>query len=657
MANNRFDFEVAAKDEASATLKGLEETVRKMLPALDQAGEKLKLGGQETSDGLGSLGGKLSQLSAFAKSGVQYFGDMVPPLKMVGGLADRYGGMLLRMGGVGALAYGAARGVSALAGGLADAGKEAYNLGVQSKDAGMKVHDLTQVAGAMEILGADTDTARASVEALSRSLTEAYNGRKADFTAMMNDINAPIYERADHTADTMKTLEKLAEIFPSLGAQKQKTVADFLGLTPEMLALLREGARYKQLLTKSDQFGLTVSDSDVEKLNDVNTQLTEISARMKGLKRESKNAVYSALLSDGSIKDSLVGVNDVLQHGPDNIALMHVLGVTRGKEADELREILQNGDLYNSMSLTDKVSLDFGMMTDSIRQKYADWHRPVDKANQLMRDVNAANHPASSHPTAIPPINTANYGQPDNHAFGLRNNNPGNLREAPNASGTVLTQNGPFVRFGSQKDGLAALSRQLMLYGDRGKNTLADFIPTYAPKGENNTQAYITDVSRKTGFSPDQKIDLHSPVVLERLIAAMISHEQGTQPFSLQEIQQGINEAIVDPRWSGKRDSQQLLAQRRLFPAVVPPERLPPAPSQERQHINAPQTQEAQPSSSIVTQPGHQVLVTALTQAILQAQKDGKNQIEVILTNDQTGERRVVSLPPGGKVTTSMGYR
>lgn len=649
MANNRFDFEVAAKDEASATLKGLEETVRKMLPALDQAGEKLKLGGQETSDGLGSLGGKLSQLSAFAKSGVQYFGDMVPPLKMVGGLADRYGGVLLRMGGVGAVAYGAVQGVRALASGISEAGQDAYNLGVQAKNAGMSVHDLTQVAGAMEILGTDTNTARQSVVDLSRALTDAFNGRKADFTGLMNQINAPIYERADHTADTMKTLEKLAEIFPTLSAQKQKTVADFLGLNDATLALLRDGAHYKALLAKSDKFGLTITGEQIQQLQEINAQENEFFARLEGYKTQLKLGAYDWLMG-GHADAAMSEVKNSQVHDKDSNASFY-----HGNQQDDILHRARRDEGFKaSLSFGEGVELALGHPGKTLQTKLNARYLAAWKAQALQSDTHEV---VTAAPANLPPRNPQMYSQSDNHAVGLRNNNPGNLREAPNTSGTVLTQNGPFARFSSSDDGLAALSRQLMLYGDRGKNTLTDVISTYAPKGENNTQAYITDVSRKTGFSPDQKIDLHSPVVLERLITAMISHEQGTQPFSLQEIQQGINEAIVDPRWSSKRDNQQLLAQRRLFPAVVPPERLPLAPSQERQHINAPHTQETQPSSSIVTQPGHQVLVAALTQAMLQAQKGGKNQIEVILTNDQTGERRVVSLPPGGKVTTSMGYR
>ncbi|WP_337049771.1 hypothetical protein [Serratia fonticola] len=635
--DNRFDFELAGKDDISDTLKHLEEVVQKMLPALDQANDKLKLGGQGTTDGLEAIGGKLSQLSTFAKSGVQYFGDMVPPLKMVGGLADRYGGVLLRMGGAGAVAYGAVQGIKALAGGLATASQEAYNLDVQAKNAGVSVHDLTRVAGAMEILGADTDTARSSVENLSKAFNDAKNNRNAAVLGAMQLVHASIFSRSDGTADTMKTLENLAEIYPKLSAQNQKTVADALGLNEATLALLRDGAHYKELLSKSDQLGLTVSGDTTQKLTDVNSQLNELSASWEGLKRKTENNLFSGLLSDGSVSDGLAGANDLLQHGPDNIALMHVLGVSRGNEANELREIKQNKELYNTLSTTDKVSLDFGVMTDSIRMKYENWHKPVNTANQLMSDVNSIRKQESSYPTNIPPLNNNLYEKNKKDSFGLRNNNPGNLREAPNTSGNSYTKNGVFAKFKTPEEGLAALSRQLMLYADRNKNTLNDILPIFAPKKENNTQAYIDDVSKKTGLSPTAPLDLHSPDVLERLMPAIINHENGVQPFTLPQIKQAIHDSIFDPQWSGKRDSQQLLMQRQTYA---------PTSSQQGNVFEQPQ--------GIVDQSNNQALVAALSQAMLQAQREGKSQIELVITNGSTGEKHVVTLPPGGKVTTSM---
>ncbi|MNE50751.1 hypothetical protein D3C80_1453440 [compost metagenome] len=59
-------------------------------------------------------------------------------------------------------------------------------------------------------------------------------------------------------------------------------------------------------------------------------------------------------------------------------------------------------------------------------------------------------------------------------------------------------------------------------------------------------------------------------------------------------------------------------------------------------------------SSSIIVQNSNQELVSVLSQAMQQAQKEGKSQIELVITNGSTGEKRVVTLPPGGKVTTSM---
>ncbi|WP_387440508.1 hypothetical protein, partial [Photorhabdus sp. RM105S] len=67
------------------------------------------------------------------------------------------------------------------------------------------------------------------------------------------------------------------------------------------------------------------------------------------------------------------------------------------------------------------------------------------------------------------------------------------MRDAPNGIGYVQGKSGTFVKFGNDHDGLSALARQLMLNGDRGKNTVNSTISTHAPPGgidRNNTQAY-----------------------------------------------------------------------------------------------------------------------------------------------------------------------
>lgn len=631
MAGNRFDFELVAKDEASATLRALEDTVAKMVPNLDKAGEKMQLGGKRSIEGLDDLGDRLSKINTFAKSGVQYFGDMVPPLKLAGELAGRYGGAIAKIGVGGAVAYGVGQGIASLAGGMKEAAEDAYNLNVQAMDAGMSIHDLTQVAGGMRILGADTDKARDSVESLSRALTDAMNNRQSTITGVLNQIGVPIVERADHTADTMKTLENLAKVFPTLSAQKQRTVADALGLTPEMLALLRDGAHYKALLSKSDSLGLTVSDDTVQKLSGLNDTLNEVSASWEGLKNRTKNNVFGGIMNDltigghkilkSGVKDGLEGVADLFDNG-DFTGLSHAMGFISTENATKLRRIQGDKSLYSSLSRRERGAVDAGFYTDAVKKRYDSAYGATDQAGLLLQDMNAVTHIDN---TGKPPGNNSMYDQPRNNALGLRNHNPLNLRSASNETGKVFAgKNGYFSRFGSDEDGLAAASRQLFLYGDRGKHTLQDVISTFAPHNENNVENYVSDVSRETGFKPGENIDLHSPDVLKRLLPAMIKEEQGTQPFSRNEIDSGIHDAIFDPRWSGKRNPDYLLAQR---------------------------SQGEQPG--IITPDQTAELTKVLKDMVAQSGQDGKARLEVTLTN-ANGEQKRIQVPFGARVSTSM---
>ncbi|MGP0906911.1 hypothetical protein [Serratia sp. CY76391] len=617
---NKFDFELEGKDDLSGTLKNLEDVVKKMLPALDQADKKLKLGGQETVDGLDKMGGKLSRLSTFAKSGVQYFGDMVPPLKMVGGLAERYGGVLARLGGVGVVAYGAVQGVKALAGGLSAAGQEAYNLGVQAKNSGMSVHDLTQVAGAMEILGADTDTARQSVVDLSRSLTDALNNRKADFVGMMNQINAPIYERADHTADTMQTLEKLAEIFPTLSAQKQKTVADFLGLNDATLALLRDGVHYKELLAKSDKFGLTISNDQIQKLQEINSQENEFFARLDGLTTQLKLDAYNWTIG-GHAETAMNNVEKSKNYDKDSaVSFYH-----GNQQEDILHRARRDADFKNTLTFGEGVELALGHPGKSLQEKLNKRYLASWKAQSLAADVRSI--AASSHPTAIPPQYAVNQ-----NSLQVKNNNPWDLNFAGQqwATKEQRGEGSRFAHFDTPEHGVMKADDQLLRYY-QGKSkaahyqplsTLRGIISTASPKKDhNNTDAMIAGASKELGISPDSLLDLNNVFERARVLHALFNQE-GNNPYGVQQIQQIIQSKTA----AGDRYKDE---------GLIPSMRLPGQPS-------------------IITQEKNQELVSALTKAIMQAQKEGGSQVELVITNGNTGEKRVVTLPPGGKVTTSM---
>jgi hypothetical protein len=97
--------------------------------------------------------------------------------------------------------------------------------------------------------------------------------------------------------------------------------------------------------------------------------------------------------------------------------------------------------------------------------------------------------------------------------------NPGNLRPAGASTG--------FQNFGTPEEGLAALDKNLQSYGKQGVNTVSAIISKWAPPTENNTAAYISDVSKRLGVDPGQPLNMDSPIVRQALSTAITLHEQG----------------------------------------------------------------------------------------------------------------------------------
>ena len=644
--SNSFDFELVASDQVSEAIDRINEAVRDLEPKLDKTKEGLKLGGQETADGLSSFISRLENMSKSARDNVQYIGDMVPPLKMVGELTGKMG----TLGLVGAAGYG----LKQIAYGFREASREAYNLDVSAKNAGMRVAEFSRLAGAMQINGSDRESARASIEGFAKALKEANSGSNKGMMGAFAMIGVEIQKNKDGSVDTLKTLQEIAKIFPTLRPEQQKSFADALGMTPEMLALMREGGRLTELLTKSDKFGLTVDPALNQQLSEVNVTMNELSASWDGLWQRSKNKALKTILSDGSVKDGLEGVTDLFTNG-DFTGLSHALGFINSDDAAKLRRIQNDKNLYNSLPRSERGQVDAGFMTDAVRKRYDANYRATDSALQLQNDLSAISRPQSNVARGNVP-----YGETKNNAIGFRNNNPGNLRVAANATG----KNGGFSTFANDADGRAAMARQLMLYGDRGNNTLAGIIHTYAPQSENNTRAYIESVSKSTGFGAQQRINLHDPDVLKTLMAAMIKHESGAQPYTEDELGDSVRTAIIDDRWKGLR-SPEVLAQQRydIISGSQTGNREPTILSNPRDGndeddiISGSQTgnRESIILSDTRKKSDESVLGDNLARSLKEAMSEQSLKLEITMVNDK-GERKTYNAENNGRITTAMNY-
>lgn len=130
---------------------------------------------------------------------------------------------------------------------------------------------------------------------------------------------------------------------------------------------------------------------------------------------------------------------------------------------------------------------------------------------------------------------------------GARNNNPGNLEFHGQAGATREAGSGRFAKFGSMAQGVAALGRQLQLYGSRGVNTLRGIISRYAPGHENDTASYIRTVSRMTGFGADQQLNLNDAGTLGLLIRGISTVENGSNIVGREDMLSGLKQLRERP--------------------------------------------------------------------------------------------------------------
>lgn len=129
---------------------------------------------------------------------------------------------------------------------------------------------------------------------------------------------------------------------------------------------------------------------------------------------------------------------------------------------------------------------------------------------------------------------------------GIDNNNPGNIEFSKSNPWEGQTgSDGRFAKFETPEHGIRALGRNLLSYQRQGIDTVSDIINRWAPPDDNNdTSAYIKAVCAQLGVTADQPLDASNPDTLKALCAAIIHHENGSQPYSDQQLSTGVSAAI-----------------------------------------------------------------------------------------------------------------
>lgn len=130
-------------------------------------------------------------------------------------------------------------------------------------------------------------------------------------------------------------------------------------------------------------------------------------------------------------------------------------------------------------------------------------------------------------------------------ARGLRNNNPGNIEAGSNSWDGQAGSDGRFAKFVTPEHGIRALGKNLLSYQRQGYDTVSEIVNRWAPPSDNNdTAAYIKAVCAQLGVTANQPLDASNPDTLQALCAAIIKHENGTQPYSPDQLSTGVSAAL-----------------------------------------------------------------------------------------------------------------
>ena len=122
---------------------------------------------------------------------------------------------------------------------------------------------------------------------------------------------------------------------------------------------------------------------------------------------------------------------------------------------------------------------------------------------------------------------------------GIRNNNPGNIRGGDVIwNGETGRDDKDFVVFESAVFGVRAMARTIKTYQEKYfLVTIRQIVERWAPASENETESYIQSVAGRSGVAADAYIE---PENIPAIIAAMIYHENGRQPYAMSLIEEGI---------------------------------------------------------------------------------------------------------------------
>jgi len=430
--------------------------------------------------------GKSVGLDRFAKGIGTFASKAGKGISSVVGIGAPMEGLLT---GGGMATAGVAAGAAVLATSIAalsaEFGRYSQALTRTSYLSGVSTSQLQSLSGAAKLAGVSAETMQGSLGALGTTMQDALYGRNDQAAAMFKSLGVTIRHTADGTVDAADMFRQLSAALSDADPKAAALIVGILGVDASLIPMMKN---LKQSESAARALGSTMGPEQIARAAAFEGSINRLGIAFGGLGR--------------SIADTFI---PPLQKGIDKLTEIAVL--------------------------SNRWWSTHGVNAPGPSTSYA---MPAASNKPLPADLQTAPTPNSG--ATVTPRNGRGS------TLGLDQNNPGNLRAGQGQTGAA---NG-YAVFPTQEAGLSAMVRQIQLYETRdGLRSINDIVSKYAPASENNTAAYVDDVSKRTGIAADQQIDPNDKQAMTALVSAMIQHEQGKQPFTPEQIRAAVDQRMA----------------------------------------------------------------------------------------------------------------
>ena len=376
-------------------------------------------------------------------------------------------------------------------------------LGRTSALLGMNARDLDAWGKAAEVFGGDAKGVQASIQALEGGLAKFALGRGGE--EVVTGLAQLGVTAKDGKVDLIELSNALKRVKDTMGAQSALTIGSSLGLDQGTLQMLMEGGDAVQVLHDKFYALSGVTDQNIDDAQKLAAAWAE--------SKQAGSALAQTIFSDlaPAMKFAVEGMTSIM--GALNLSLK---APTAGEKQESIwQKLFGVGNLNKNED-------------DELKKIWA--NKPVFRDPAPAKGGASPSAPAGAN---IPsPVGNNNPGVkqsaapetlPSDLPRNLRNNNPGNIEYGDFAKKHGATgSDGRFAIFPTLQAGQDAQASLLMGYMAQGNNTISKIVSKWAPGSENNTGAYIADVSNKTGIDANSVLDAAQ---LGKVRQAMADHE------------------------------------------------------------------------------------------------------------------------------------